>query len=182
MNPITRICIFLMILGTSVSLSAQKVGFANLEAVLALHPDMKKVNESVNTFGAKLQEQLKIKQDYAQMKYGEFLEKQQTGAEQAELEALGQELQKLQGEIQQYSVESQQKMAAKRQDEMAPVFDVVQTALNELAEAEGFDMVINAVDGTGLSVVLYGPEDRNLTKKLMERLGIEIPETASAGN
>ena len=182
MNPITRICIFLLILGSSVSLSAQKIGFANLEAIIALHPDMKKVNESLNTFGTKLQEQLKIKQDYAQMKYNEFLEKQQAGASEEELTPLGEELQKLQGEIQQASIDSQQKMADRRQDEMTPVFDLVQDALDKLAVEEGFDIVLNAVDGTGLSFVLYGPEDRNLTKKLMERLGIEIPETASAGN
>ena len=175
-----RLSILLMFLGVSMSLSAQKIGFVNLEAVLGLHPDMKSVNESLTTFSSKLQEQLKIKQDYAQMKYQEFLERGE-GAGEEELQAMQGELQKLQQEIQTYQTEAEQKLAARRQDEMMPIFDAVQGELDALAQEEGYEIILNAVDGTGLSLILYGPEEHNLTKKLMERLGIEIPETATAG-
>lgn len=177
-----RLSILLMFLGVSMSLSAQKIGFVNLEAVLGLHPDMKSVNDNLTAFSSQLQEQLKIKQDYAQMKYQEFLEKgQQEEVKEEEIQAMQGELQKLQQEIQTYQAEAEQKLAARRQDEMMPIFDAVQGELDALAEEEGYEIILNAVDGTGLSLILYGPEEHNLTKRLMERLGIEIPETATAG-
>jgi len=174
------ICMFIM--GGFHTLSAQKIGYVNLEAVMALMPEMKTINDELSTYRQKLEEQLKVKQDYASMKYQEYLEKQEAGAGEEELVAMQQDLNKLQQEIQTYAQESDQKFMMRRQDAMQPIFDKVQGELDKIAEAEGYDMILNAVDGSGLSIILYGPEEHNLTKKILDQMGIEVPDTASSEN
>ncbi len=164
------------------TLPAQKVGYVNLEAIMALMPEMKKVNDELGTYRQKLEEQLKVKQDYASMKYQEYLEIQESGAEEEKIMELQQELNKLQQEIQTYAQESDQKFTMRRQDAMQPIFDKLQGELDKIAQAEEYDIIINAVDGSGLSIVLYGPEEHNLTKKILDQMGIEVPDTASAEN
>jgi len=180
MKKIFQILILGVMIGSVNSLSAQKVGYVNMEAVLILMPEMKNVNKELQTYRQKLEEQLKIKSDYAGVKYQEFLEKQEAGASDEDLQAIQGELQKLQTEVQQYAQDSDQKFMMRRQDLMQPVIDKLQGELDAIADTEGYDIILNAVDGSGLSVILYGPEEHNLTPKVLEKLGIEVSETASA--
>ncbi len=179
---VPSICIFFILMGGFHSLSAQKIGYVNLEVIMALMPEMKKVNEDLSTYRQKLDEQLKIKSDYFNVKYQEYLEKQEAGVEAEELAPIEAELTKLQQEVQVYQQESEQKLAMKQQDSMQPLFDKIQGELDKISEAEGYDIIINAVDGSGLSIVLYGPEEDNLTKKLLDQMGIEVPDTVSTDN
>ena len=57
-----------------------------------------------------------------------------------------------------------------------PIIKKLQTEIKALSEAEGYDYVLNTVDGSGVSIILHGPEEHDLTKKLMTRLGIKIPD------
>ena len=159
------------------SVSAQKIGYVNLEAVLSLMPEMQNVNQSLETFSKELEGKLKIKQDYAATKYQEFLQVTQAAViDTVRATNLQAELQKLQAEIQQDAASSEQELLAKRQVEMQPVITKLQEEVDKLAEAKGYNLILNAMDGSGVSIVLYAPDEHNLTKALLDQMDIELPE------
>lgn len=161
--------------------TAQKIGYINLEVVLSLMPEMQKVNTELQTFQGKLQEQLKVKQDYAGAKYQEFLELTQSSSpDTARIAVLQQDLQKLQSEIQNDTRASEQRLLVKRQELMDPIIEKLQGEVDKMAQEEGYDLIINAMDGSGVSIVLFAPDDRNLTKPLLDRMGIQLPEEGAA--
>ncbi|MEO0471169.1 MAG: OmpH family outer membrane protein [Bacteroidota bacterium] len=168
----------MMAVGTA---TAQKIGYANIELVLAYMPESKSMNQSLATYEKKLGEKLQAKRQYLQTKYEDY----QTFAQQtptpseAELKAKQDEVVKLEGEVQKEAAEAQQKLMERRQDLLEPIVEKMQNAIKGLASDEGYDYIFNAVDAGGVSIVLNGPEERDLTEKLMKKLGIEIPKADS---
>lgn len=171
----TLFIILLVGFGFMSSTFAQKIGYANIEAILIYMPETQSMNQQLQTFEKKLSEKIQIKQQYAQQKYNDLLEKAQANPE-GQFTAEQEELKKLDEELQKESNDAQQKLLQKRQDLMSPIIEKLQKNLKELADAEGYDYILNTVDGNGVSIVLHGPEEHDLTKKLMTKMGIKIPE------
>ncbi|MDX2250450.1 MAG: OmpH family outer membrane protein [Bacteroidia bacterium] len=169
--------ILLVGFGLMASVSAQKIGYANIELILVYMPETKTMNQTLQTYEKKLGEQLQIKQQYAQQKYAEYLQLEQEGKLTAtDKETREAELLKLDEDIQKQTATSQENLMKKRQDLLDPIVKKMQDQLKALATAEGYDYILNTVDGSGVSIVLHGPEEHDLTQKLMTRLGIKIPE------
>ena len=91
------------------------------------------------------------------------------------LAAFEKELRALEREIQQTASEADRKILQKRKELMDPVATKLEATIRAVAEAEGYTLVLNAVDGAGTSIVLYGTEERNLTSRVLEELGISPP-------
>ena len=71
------------------------------------------------------------------------------------------------------AAEADQKLLKKRQELMKPILQRLDENLKYLADGEGYDYILNSVDGNGVTIVLRGPEEHDLTEKLMKKLGIE---------
>ena len=173
----------LMVLSLAGSAIAQqniKIGYANIEMILLYMPETKSMNQTLQTFRQKLGEDLQSRQQYAQTKLAEYQERMAAGgyatpeAQQAAEDALV----KLDQEIQQKASESDQKLMAKRNDLMAPIVEKIQKQIKTLAGEENYTYILNTVDGSGVSIILHGPEEDDVTEKLMKRLGIQLPEGA----
>ncbi|MEZ4825282.1 MAG: OmpH family outer membrane protein [Bacteroidia bacterium] len=167
----------LAVIGLAGSISAQKIGYVNIELILVYMPETKTMNSTLQTYEKKLAEQLQVKQQYAQQKYAEYLQLEEEGKlTPTDKETREKELLKLDEEIQKQTATSQENLMKKRQDLLDPIITKMQDQLKALATAEGYDYILNTVDGSGVSIVLHGPQEHDLTQKLMTRLGIKIPE------
>ena len=177
------VCIAGALLG-STGLSAQEkkflVGYVNLEAVLAYMPEMRTVNTTISTFQTKLEEDLQTRQNYLQTKYEEYVQLANSGASQESLKPMEAELQKLDEEVKRKAAEAEEKLMTKRQELMGPISDRIQAELKAMATEEGLDMVLNSVDGTGNSIVLFSATEKEMTEVLLKRLGVEVPKPAEA--
>jgi outer membrane protein len=156
-----------------------KIGHANIDLIISLMPETQTMQTQLQTFQKKLGEQLKVKEEYAQGKYVDYLGKKDGGASEEDLKPLEDELLKLDGEIRQYTAESEEKLVQKRQTLMAPIVEKLQASIETLAKEEGYTYILNSVDGSGVSVVLHGPEQSNVTEKLAKRMGLELPKEAT---
>ncbi len=175
---IRKIC-FVLILVVSfaaTSLAQElKIGYANIELVLLYMPETKSMNQTLQTFQKKLGEKLQTKQEYAQTKFQEYQEKAAT-MDDATRQTKESELMKLDEELKTETADAEKRILEKRQSLMDPILKKLDTNLKELAAAEGYDYILNSVDGNGVSIVLHGPEEYDLTEKLLTKLGIEIPK------
>lgn len=158
-----------------------KVGHANVDLIISLMPETQTMQTQLQTYQKKLAEQLKVKEEYAQAKYVEYLEKKENGGTEADLKPLEEELVKLDGEIRAYTADSEQKLLAKRSTLMQPIVEKLQSNIETLATTDGYTYILNSVDGSGVSVVLHGPEQDNVTEKLATQMGLEFPKAEAEG-
>lgn len=178
----SKLFIFLLLLGIGVSGSAYgqniKIGYANIELILLYMPETKTMNQQLQTYERKLGEELQTRENYFRTLLQEYQELAQSGADEATLAPKEEELQKLQTQLQEKQAEAQEKAMTKRQDLLAPIIEKLQKEIKALAAEEGYTFILNTVDGSGVSIVLHGPEEHDVTRKLMTRLGIQVPEEA----
>jgi len=153
-----------------------KIGYTNLEIVLSLMPEYAQVEKELQLFEQKLLDQLKVKQEYAQMKLEEyqtlFSEGKLTPEQQKQME---QELLKLDKEIREFTQQSEQKLLEKRNEKLQPIIEKLQKAIDDIAKEEGYDYILNASNMTGISPILHAPPEHNITQKLLKKLGIDLP-------
>lgn len=158
----------------------ERIGYANLELILALMPETKQVNDELVELRKKLAKGLETKQAYAQQKLIEAQEAAEAGvASEERMLAYEQELRGLEREIQTSAAEAEQKIVSRRAELMSPVSDKLQTTIRSVAETDGYTYILNSVDGSGTSIVLYGQEEKDLTRRILKELGVEPPKEAA---
>ena len=155
-----------------------RIAHANVELLLTRMPEMKSVMTRLESFEKELTQQLEVKQNYAQQKLAEAQRAAAAGATEVELDEHRMILQDLDVEIQRQMAESGSRLAARQAELIEPIRLKMQETIARIAEQEGYTYVLNSVDGAGTSIVLFGPDDRNLTMVIAEALGVgDIGET-----
>lgn len=152
-----------------------KVGYVNLELVLAYMPEMKAANQTLAVFQQKLEEDLQTRQRYLESKYQEYVQLAQEGGEPDVLKAMEAEITRLDQEVKQKAADSEQKLMDKREQLLAPLSEKIQKEIDALAAEEGYDLILNSVDGTGNSIVLFSKDKNEVSEKLLARLGVALP-------
>ena len=155
-----------------------KIAYVNIELILLYMPETKTMNQQLATLEKKLTEQLQVKQHYAQSQLQAYqaLAQKNPPPTQTVIQAKEKELIKLDEEIKKLQSGAQSKLMTKRQELMEPIVQKMQAGIDTVAEQEGYDLVLNSVDGSGVSIVLYAPDEDDLTERLMKYLGIPIPK------
>ncbi|MHC4925140.1 MAG: OmpH/Skp family outer membrane protein [Planctomycetota bacterium] len=168
----------LLLLALPAAAAAQdRVGYANLDLIIARMPESKEVAKQLDAYQDELKKTIDTKRAYAQQKLVEAQDAQSAGIVSDEkLAAYETELRGLDREIRQAATEADTKMMERRNDLMEPVIEKLQTTIQAVAETDGYTHVFNVLDGTGTSVLLWGRDDHDLTDRILAELGIpEIP-------
>lgn len=167
----------LLALTASSATAQDRIAYANLDLVLAMMPESQVVSQQLDEYRKTLEGELMAKQAQLQQKYTEAQEAAAAGvASEEKLEGYRNELHALDLEIQRQAAEADQKLLVRRSELLEPVIEKLQTTIEGVAKRDGFTHVLNSLDGSGTSVVLWGLEERDITKSLMTELGIEVPE------
>jgi outer membrane protein len=156
------------------SKKAHRIGYTNLELVLSYMPEAQQVEAELRTYERKVLEQLNIKQAYLQTKIEEYTElKQQGKLSPVQEEERRKEIMRLDEELKRFQEESEQNYLKKKAELLQPIIEKLQKAITELAEAEGYDYILNNSNSTGIATILHGPKSEDVTEKLLRRLGID---------
>jgi outer membrane protein len=151
-----------------------RIGYTNLELVLSYMPEAQQVEAELRTYERKVLEQLNIKQAYLQTKIEEYTElKQQGKLSPVQEEERRKEIMRLDEELKRFQEESEQNYLKKKAELLQPIIEKLQKAITELAEAEGYDYILNNSNSTGIATILHGPKSEDVTEKLLRRLGID---------
>lgn len=157
----------------SLPLSAQKIGYTNLELVLAYLPETKSVGQQIQTYSEQLEKRLGTRKAYFDTKYQEYAELAQSGGTEEQLAPMQQELQKLQAEVQREAAKAEQQLAEKQGQLMQPILDKVEAELKAIAAEKGYTYILNS-SASGTSVILHAAEADDISKLLLQRLGVTI--------
>jgi outer membrane protein len=167
------------VLFTGLTAQAQvKIGYTNLEVVLSSMPEARTMEKELKLFQEKLGAKIKVKDDYVKQKYQEYLDKKERGAfaSPAEQEAAEKELLRLDEEVQKLAQDADYDIMAKRQALLEPLLGKLQKAIDEVALAGGYTYILNQTTSAGVSTILYGPDEADITKALFVKLGLKYPE------
>ncbi|MDN6279769.1 MAG: OmpH family outer membrane protein [Psychroflexus sp.] len=153
------------------SMSAQsKVGTINNEYILSQMPEIKDIETKLKAYGEELDEGIqnkydaykKIVEDYNES--GEEITKVVRTSREKKITQMENDLQKLQ--------KNSSKLLQIRQDElMRPLYQKIGTALEKIVKKEGYTQVFNENQS-----MIYIDPDYDLTIKVMEEIGLEIPD------
>jgi outer membrane protein len=149
---------------TTTSSMAQNIGYADVNAILSVMPENKKINDDLQIYGTGLQKRvddIKAQLDGLVKQFNTVLaagDKQLKEAAQA----------------------AEQQLAQKRNELLQPVLSKMRGAMEIVAKKKGFDYILNSVDGSGTSIVLWGPEGHDVTRAIVDELGIKLEGDESA--
>jgi outer membrane protein len=169
----------LLVLMASFTAQAQvKIGYTNLEVVLGSMPQAKTMEKELQVFQEKLAAKIKVKDDYVKAKYQEYLDVSERNAfpTPTAKEAAEKELLRLDEEVQKLAQDADYDIMAKRQALLEPLLAVLQKAIDEVAVAGGYTYILNQTTSAGVSTILYGPDEADITKALFLKLGLKYPE------
>ena len=152
---------------------AQKIGYVSTAFILSRLPQTQKANEELKEMQAKFQTQGQTYVDDIKAKYDELVEKTRTEQLSENMRQLGQqELTQLQQDLEDHNRQSQETLSKRRSVLMKPILKMINETIQAIATEQDFDLVIDVQE----SGVLYGNPDYNLTRNVLESLGVEVEE------
>lgn len=173
------ITIALVMVAMAFSVKAQevKIGYTNLEVLLAYMPEVKDVEKQIGAIQKTMAGQMKTKEAYAQQKLQEYMSKNETGSLSAEeKQKMEEDLMKLDAELQKFAEDAEMEIIMQREKLLEPILTKLQDAIDEVSETNGYTYILNQTTSGGVSTILFGPEQNDVTEMVMKKLGIEIPE------
>jgi outer membrane protein len=161
---------------TSVPLFAQqKIGYVDSERILAASPDavdaQKKLDDENEEWGNEIQ---RMNEELRSLR--EALDQQSLLLSEARKKEKQEEIESLYSRIQLYQNQKwgQQGEFFRRQQELLqPVYDRITATIHRIAEEEGYDFILDSVQGN----LLYAQEKYDLTDQVIEALEKEAPSS-----
>ena len=171
MKKITKfgILLFALLSISSVSLTAQNIGYLNSQEILSKMPEVKQMEANLEALQKQLQKQ-------GEQKVADFKTKEQAAVQKQERgelspmqqQKLGEELQGLQKEILDFEKDMQQQLIDKRNKLLKPILDKVNDAIKAVAEEGKFQYILDQ----GAGAILYADESQDVTTKVSSKLGL----------
>lgn len=152
-----------------------KIGYVEPQAILAKMPEMKAVQQRLQNFAQRKQEELAQKEEEFNTEITNYQQRSAVisdDAKQKEEERLGQ----LNAELQQYRSQLQQEMQQKQQELVGPLLDQIGTAIDQVANEMNLTYVLNTTTSSGDAIILYASDEAqekyDITDQVMQQLGI----------
>ncbi|PDH55032.1 MAG: hypothetical protein CNE38_04805 [Rhodothermaeota bacterium MED-G12] len=155
--------------------SELKIGYVNPQSILANMPEMRAVQQRLQNFTARKQQELSTLEQEFQTQVAEYQQKVgviSADAQQQEEARLGQ----LQQELLQSQEVAEQELAQRRDELVGPLLEQIGAAIEAVAQKQGLSYVLNTTTSSGDMIILYASEDFrakfDITQSVMEELGM----------
>lgn len=156
----------------SLTATAQtKVGTINSELIIGLMPETKKVLSLIESYGKRLDSSYQVKFKAYEAKVKDYREKEKGYTDNLRKLKL-QQLAKDDQELQQSRANGNRLIQIKRDEVMRPLYIKLKGVIAEICKAEGYTQILT-ISGNEFA---YIDEKHDITQKVMDKLGIKIPE------
>lgn len=167
--------LFIGFAGTSSAQVQQdlKIGYVDPQAILSKMPEMKAVQQRLQNFMEKKQQELATKREEYQSQVTQYQQKESVISESAkkkEEERLG----KLGSELQQYQAQLQQEVQQKQQEMVGPLLDQINSAISTVADNMNLTYVLNTTTSQGDVIILYASEEAQEKYDITDQVMTEL--------
>ena len=174
MNKIKLFVVALFVVA-GFSASAQKTGYISLDQIVALMPEVKRIDSSLQRFQAdSLNPQFSYMVSEYNRKDSLANGKDSSKTPAATRAVMRQELEGLAYQIQNWQGIVQNELQGKQNEMLQPIYLKAMNALNAVAKENGYTYVYNQ------EALLVAPPADNLLPLVAKRLNIKLPATGAA--
>jgi len=185
MNKLKQFVAFACLLAISFVSNAQtatslKIGYTNVEYILALMPESKRIESELKTHSTQLESQLQnmVKEFEAK---GEAYQKGASTMTDVVRAAKEKELMTSRGSIEEFQKNAEVSLQKKQQTLLEPAYKKLQQAIDEVSKENGYTYVFNSDAGYGTNaILLHAPEDGNISDLVLKKMGITPPAKGTA--
>ncbi len=172
----------LLLLVISISTFGQgdpKTGYTNVEYLISKLPEVKKIADD-------LEKQKKQYDNAYQQKAKEFQDKytayQKNGASMPDIikKDKEKELETMQAAIQELQQNAQKDLQTKQGQMIQPIYVKVYTAIQNVAEENGYKFIFNTGDSNQMRNLLVAPTDGDVSELVLKKLGATAKEEVKA--
>ena len=152
-----------------------KIGYVYMDQILMNMEETKKMQTSLDKFSSEKAEQIRKNTEFLNARINDFKQKEKSGelTEAGKIIATNQ-INDLQVSLEQQARTNEQELMVKRNELLSPIAAKLEKAMDEVATKMGYKYVLNSSDGTGNSIVIVAPEADDLTKEVMDHMGISL--------
>lgn len=179
MKLITTSILLLVISISTFGQDDPKTGYTNVEYLISKLPEVKKISDE-------LEKQKKQYDNAYQQKVKEFQDKytayQKNGASMPDIikKDKEKELETMQAAIQELQQNAQKDLQAKQGQMIQPVYVKVYTAIQNVAEENGYKFIFNTGDSNQMRNLLVAPTDGDVSELVLKKLGTTAKEEVKA--
>ncbi|MCS7077198.1 MAG: OmpH family outer membrane protein [Bacteroidia bacterium] len=151
-----------------------KIGYTNVDYIVSLLPEAKKVEEDLVKYKQELEAAFKAKYDAYENALKAYSDGVKAGTISGPTKLQKEkDLLTMQEELGRLEKSSESQLAQKQQALLQPILDKVDKAIKEVAQENGYTYIFNSDAGAGTTpILLHGPDDGNITDLLKKKLGI----------
>jgi len=173
MKKILLLTIVALTVGVGQLFSQSKVGHVEYEYLIYLMPEIKDVEKKVLDKQQQFQNYLQEKEKLLATLQAEIQD--QTKDELIRQQKYNQ-FEKERAEAQQFAQEAEVRLARERETLLKPVLDRLDAGIKEVATEKGYDYVLSKTASQGYIVLFSKNEADDLTKAVIEKLDLKVPE------
>lgn len=165
----------LMTAPAAVQAQDTKIGFVDPRAVLERMPEMRAVQQRLQNFAERKQNELSEKERELQTEIELYQQKVGVISEQARQDE-EERLSEMDAEFRQMQSQAEQEFQQQRAELMSPLLNQIQESINNVASSKDLDYVLNTTTSNGDVIILYVAEEIqdefDITDEVMADLGI----------
>lgn len=174
MNKIIILALFLMGLNTTCLIAQNKIAHINSASLMKDLPEIKAADSKLQAFQTQLQKKGEQMVTDLQAKYQDLAKKQQNGEiSPKDLDAQTTTLKGEEAKINDYQQDMNNQLVQKRQELFQPILDKLNTMINDVAKAKGYDYVFD----TSTGVLLYADDRYDLTEDVRAKINAAAQST-----
>ncbi len=153
-----------------------KVGYTNLEQILGLLPDAKRIESELQTYEKQLKAQLDSKVAEFEKKYKDYEAGKMLMADPVRLDK-EKELTTLQASIRDFEETAQNELQKKQVALFDPVIEKIRKSIEKVAAANGYTYILSThADYGGSAIILYRRyTEEDITNLVLKDLGVTPP-------
>ena len=158
-----------------------KLGYTSMDYLLSQVPEAKEIQNQLTIQKTQLENEAKRLEKEFQDKLAIY---EKGSAQMSEVIKADREkeLQSLQGRFQDFQRNADTQLQQKYQQLVNPVIQKIQKNVDATAKENGYNYVFNLDAGAGTAVILlYAPEDNNITDLILKKMGITPAPKPAAG-
>ncbi|GAB5416212.1 MAG: hypothetical protein Crog4KO_12040 [Crocinitomicaceae bacterium] len=152
-----------------------KIGYTNIELVIAYMPESRRMEEALKFYTDRLVSDFSVKQKTRQT----LLEYYNAETKPDKKKYFLQQIHEINAEMDHMEAAFEEKLQARRNELMQPILDKAQAAIDRVAKKNKLTYVINQTNSSGISTIVFGPDNCDMTPLLLKELGAQNNETDS---
>ncbi|MGB3618064.1 MAG: OmpH family outer membrane protein [Catalinimonas sp.] len=158
---------------------AKKFGYTNVNYILSVMPESRQIESELSSFSKQLENQLQAKARDFEDQVRQYEQGRSTMTDETRQQR-EQTLQRQQQEIQEFQQSAEGQLQERQVKLLQPVTEKISKAIEDVALENGYTYIFNSDAGLGTTqILLYAPEQDNVTDIVLKKLGVEPPANAT---